>query len=439
MPHHETHPLTRWLSRQPPAVLTLYGMVVGFSTYFSMYAFRKPFAAASYEGEMVGDVSLKTAFVISQLIGYTISKYLGIKVCAEMQRTSRARILLLLIGTALLSLLGFAVLPPQMKIVAIFINGLPLGMVWGVIVTYLEGRRTSEMMLAGLSCSYILASGVVKDVGRWLMSSWQVPEFWMPFTTGLVFVPVFGLALYLLDKMPAQSHADEDARSARTPMSGAQRLDFFRQFGFGLVLLLILYFFLTAFRDFRDNYGVEMFAELGLREAAGVFTRTELPVSLGVMAVFGALTFVRNNRIGFFAAYGIMLFGITLVGLATLAQMAGWIGGITWMVLIGFGAYLAYVPYGSVLFDRLIAFTRAPGTAVFAIYLTDAVGYTGSVFLQLFKDVVTPDMSRLTFFQNYCLFQSALGIVLFGMSWAFFARRAEPRPSADLTRGVGGQ
>jgi hypothetical protein len=142
------------------------------------------------------------------------------------------------------------------------------------------------------------------------------------------------------------------------------------------------------------------------------------------MAVFGALTFVQNNRAGFFAAYAIMMAGMVLLGGATYLQMQGHIGGITWMVLIGFGAYLAYVPYGSVLFDRLIAFTRAPGTAVFAIYLTDAVGYTGSVFLQLFKDLVAPDMSRLEFFQNYCLFQSGLGLVLFSVSWAFFARRA---------------
>ena len=426
----QPHPLTRWLSRQPPVILTLYGMTVAFTTYFSMYAFRKPFAAASYDGHMLGsEVSLKTAFVISQLIGYTISKYLGVRICAEMKRTARARTLLMLIGVALASLLAFAVFPPRLKILAIFINGLPLGMVWGVIVTYLEGRRTSEMMLAGLSCSYILASGVVKDVGRWLMSTANVPEFWMPFTTGLVFVPVFGLALYLLDKLPTQSIADEDARSARTPMNRAQRIEFFRRFGLGLVLLIVLYFFLTAFRDFRDNYGVEMFAELGLSDSAGIFTRTELPVSFGVMAVFGALTFVRNNRTGFFAAYGIMLFGVVLIGVATLLQMADIIGGISWMVLIGFGAYLAYVPYGSVLFDRLIAFTRAPGTAVFAIYLTDAVGYTGSVFLQLFKDVVTPDMSRLQFFQQYCLFQSALGIVLFGISWAFFARRAAANPN----------
>ncbi|MFT6398198.1 MAG: hypothetical protein ACJAYU_002954 [Bradymonadia bacterium] len=425
MTEARVHPLTAWLSRQPPAVMTVYAMVVGFSTYFSMYAFRKPFAAASYDGEMFSaDVSLKTAFVVSQLIGYTISKYLGVKVCAEMQRKARARTLALLIGTALLSLLAFAVLPPRMKVVAIFINGLPLGMVWGVIVTYLEGRRTSEMMLAGLSCSYIVASGVVKDIGRWLMSDLAVPEFWMPFTTGLVFVPVFAIALYMLDKLPMQSHADEDARSARTPMTGEQRLEFFRRFGFGLVCLLVLYFFLTAFRDFRDNYGVEMFAELGLSESQGLFTRTELPISLGVMAVFGALTFVQNNRAGFFAAYAIMMAGMVLLGGATYLQMQGHIGGITWMVLIGFGAYLAYVPYGSVLFDRLIAFTRAPGTAVFAIYLTDAVGYTGSVFLQLFKDLVAPDMSRLEFFQNYCLFQSGLGLVLFSVSWAFFARRA---------------
>jgi hypothetical protein len=35
--------LTRWLSEAPTAVLTAYGLAVGFSTYFCMYAFRKPF------------------------------------------------------------------------------------------------------------------------------------------------------------------------------------------------------------------------------------------------------------------------------------------------------------------------------------------------------------------------------------------------------------
>ena len=50
------------------------------------------------------------------------------------------------------------------------------------------------------------------------------------------------------------------------------------------------------------------------------------------------------------------------------------------MILNGLGVYLAYVPYGSVLFDRLIASTGVVSTAVFAIYVADFIGYLNGDF-----------------------------------------------------------
>lgn len=417
--------ITRALERAHPALLTAYAIVVSFTTYFCMYAFRKPFSAASYdELTFLGSaVELKTAFVIAQLLGYTLSKYVGIKVCAEMKRDRRAFWLLALIGIAEASLLLFAVLPEDLKFLAIFGNGIPLGMVWGVVVSYLEGRRTSEMMLAGLSCSFIIASGAVKDVGRWLMSAHDVGPFWMPFATGALFLPLFGLAVWMLDRLPAPSEADVAARSERTEMTGAQRKAFLAQFGPGLGMLILLYFLLTAFRDYRDNYGAEIFEGLGLGAEPAIFTKTELPVAFGIMAVLALLTLVKDNRKGFLACYGIMGFGMILIGVSTAALGAGTISGTQWMILNGLGAYLAYVPYGSVLFDRLMAYTRAPGTAVFAIYVADAVGYTGSIALQLFKDLFAAGTSRLQFFTSYCYVMAVVGVLLFVGSAIYFMNK----------------
>jgi len=97
------------------------------------------------------------------------------------------------------------------------------------------------------------------------------------------------------------------------------------------------------------------------------------------------------------------------------------------MILVGLGAYLAYVPYGSLLFDRLIASSRYAGTAVFAIYLSDALGYTGSVFLQLFKDLFQPEMSRFEFFRLFTLFMAAFGALLFITSGWYFYRQARSK------------
>src|SRR5688500_1404923 len=78
--------LTERLGRAPRPVYVLYATVAAFSTYFCMYAFRKPFAVATFAGQTLGDseVNLKTAFVISQILGYALSKFLGIKVCSEL-------------------------------------------------------------------------------------------------------------------------------------------------------------------------------------------------------------------------------------------------------------------------------------------------------------------------------------------------------------------
>ncbi len=158
------HSVRSFLARRPAAVLTFWAIATSFCTYFCMYAFRKPFAAGTFEGESVfgGALELKTAFVISQIIGYTLSKYMGILVCSGLARNRRLAFLVGAVVMAETALLLFAVLPTSWKIAAIFMNGLPLGMVWGFVVSYLEGRRASEVQLAGLSCSFIIASGVVK-------------------------------------------------------------------------------------------------------------------------------------------------------------------------------------------------------------------------------------------------------------------------------------
>ena len=123
--------VTKWLEPAPAPIFTLFAIAASFSTYFCMYAFRKPFSAAKYEGlSFLGtDIDLKTAFVISQIIGYALSKVIGIRVCSEITRGWRAGGLVVMIAVAEVSLLLFAVLPNQWKVVAIFFNGLPLGMV----------------------------------------------------------------------------------------------------------------------------------------------------------------------------------------------------------------------------------------------------------------------------------------------------------------------
>jgi phosphonate degradation associated HDIG domain protein len=422
--------LTNKVAAAPRPVFVAYAMAAAFATYFCMYAFRKPFAAARFDGEhfLGSEVALKTAFVVSQILGYTVSKYVGIKVCPEVRPGRRAGMLVLLVLAAEAALVLFAVLPRDLKVVAIFGNGLPLGMVWGLVVWYLEGRLTSELLLAGLACSYIVSSGAVKDVGRYLMAAHGVSEAAMPMLTGALFLPPFLLSVWLLSRLPPPTAADHAARVARTTMDRSGRLAFLRALFVGLVLLFGARLLTTAFRDYRDNYGVELFDALGYRGNPALFTRTEIPVALGVMAALALLNLIRNNRAGVVGAHLLMATGLALMALATVLLDVGVLSGLGWMILVGLGSYMAYVPHDSVVFDRIIASTRVAGTAVFAIYLADAIGYTGSIGLPLVQDLAFPRVDRLTFFRTFTYVVSLGGTGLLVASGVYFYRRHRQPP-----------
>lgn len=422
------HPLRPYLARAPRAVFVVYAITAAFATYFGMYAFRKPFAAATFEGQTFFDtgLDLKTAFVISQILGYTLSKYAGIKVVSEVTPERRAVSLVSLIVLAEVALVGFGFLPLALMSAALFVNGLALGMIWGLVVRYLEGRQSSELLLAGLSTSFILASGAVKDIGRWLIDEHGVTDTWMPAATGALFFPMFVLAVWMLDQIPDPTDEDKATRVERRPMNGAERRAFLKRFAVGLVPLFAVYIASTAYRDFRDNYGVEIFGALGYDGEPGIFTQSELFVAFGVLAVLASLNLIKDNRRGLAAAFGVMILGTVLIGGATLMLDAGAIDGMMWMILVGLGSYFVYVPFNTVLFDRMIAATRVQATAVFAIYMADALGYTGSIGAQLYKDFGDPTATRLGFFRSFSYGFSVVGAVLLVLCLIYFWHRSRP-------------
>ena len=51
----------------------LWSSVAAFGTYFCMFAFRKPFTAASYQDSFVWGMKFKDVVVCSQVMGYLVS------------------------------------------------------------------------------------------------------------------------------------------------------------------------------------------------------------------------------------------------------------------------------------------------------------------------------------------------------------------------------
>ena len=96
----------------------------------------------------------------------------------------------------------------------------------------------SGLVLAAMAVSFVFAGGFSRSVAVWLRDSWQVPEQWLGFTTGLVFALPLMVFMYLLERVPAPDAEDIKERSLRLPMTKHDRKNFLQLFGGGIVVVL---------------------------------------------------------------------------------------------------------------------------------------------------------------------------------------------------------
>lgn len=414
--------VTACLEKRSETVFTIFASVAAFSAYFCMYAFRKPFAVAQFAGLHFLGMDYKTILIIAQILGYMLSKGIGIKIIAELLRAKRPLLMVLFMGIAEAALVLFAVVPPPGNMIFLFLNGLPLGMIWGIVFSYIEGRKRTDIMAMVLCSSFVLSSGFVKTIGK-VVLNWGVSEFSMPFVTGaLFFIPLLA-SIWMLECLPPPTDEDRALRTERIPMRGRERRRFFMAFAPGLVLMLAANLALTAFRDFRDNYMADIWQTLGKGDSTAIFTSTEAPIAIGVLIVLAVVLLVKDNFRALVINHLAIIGGFGIVGAATLLYEKEFFSPVLWMILVGFGLFLSYFPFNGVVFDRLIAAFAYKSNAGFLIYVADFFGYLASVGVLAYKSIFQKGMTHAKFFIVSSYVLSLFGIAVMVLSLAYFAAR----------------
>ncbi len=394
-----------------------------FITYLSMYAFRKPFTAAQYSNISLWGVDYKILLIIAQLIGYTISKYFGIKIISELTVSKRTSTLILLMAASWISLLFFAIVPVPYNLPFIFLNGLPLGMIWGVVFSYIEGRRHTELLGVAMASSFIISSGIVKGVGSYLLITMHVSEMWMPFLTGLIFLPVLFLGVYLLHSLQQPNEDDIHARTQRLPMNSNERKIFFKRFAPGILISVLIYVCLTVFRDLRDNFAVEFWNSIGMKNIPTMLVFSELPIALLVIIIIGSMIFIKNNKNAFYINFLIVFIGALFLLLSTLLFYNQMMSPTYWMIIVGFSMYLPYIAFHALFFERWIAYFKIKSNIGFLMYVADAAGYLGSTLVLLFKNFNSIQYSWVSFFTFSAMITSIIIIVLSIANYIYFKKQ----------------
>ena len=399
----------------------LWSMVAAFGCYFCVYGFRKPFTAGQYVDQYWLGIHWKSILISSQIAGYMLSKWCGIFFVSSITWEKRARAILISILFAELALLGFGIIPKPWNLVFLVMNGLPLGMIFGYIQGFLEGKKNTELYIAALGSSFILADGVSKSVGINILN-WGVSETWMPFFAGLLYAIPLLFFVWMLTRIPKPSEQEVADRAERTPMNQADRIHLVKQLWPGILTISILYLFASLLRGMRSDFAPEIWKYLGFKSLPETYSQTEIWVTVGILAINGSLVLIRSNFKAFFTSIWAIATGFLLLIIAGFWGIES-MGPFWLIVLTGFGIYLPYLTITTSVFERMIAITRHKANIGFLMYIVDSLGYLGYNILLLSIGFILPDINIPELFFAWIKLLGIAGLALCLISSTYFIRK----------------
>jgi hypothetical protein len=414
--------VTTWLADHNKYGLPPYAYIAGAITYFCMYALRKPFSAAKYSGLRLGTIDLKILLVTVQILGYMISKFGGIIIISRLDKKYRGIYILICVTIAELALVLFGFVPNAVKPVCLFFNGLPLGLIWGLVFSFLEGRHTTEFLATGLCISFIWGSGIAKSVGQAFLDD-DMSQFWMPAATGGVFFPGLIIGSYMLELLPEPSQEEEETRTVRVPMTNTDRIRLLKEFAPGVILMVVFYMVLQAVRDFRDNFAPELWNAFGFETTPGIYALSETIVGVAVFVPILLFMWLIADPLKTLIAYHILIFfGMLLIGILALAYGANKNKdtGMVLMVGSGIGLYIGYVPFNNIIMDLMLAAFKYVANSGFLMYICDALGYLSSVVVLMVRNFGEPDIQWDSFYVALCAVMAVVGLACMATSTVYY-------------------
>ena len=403
------------------ALLILWAGGAALLSYSLVYALRKPYTAASFEGLDFFGTDYKVAVTTIQILGYVIAKFFGIKLISELKKEHRMKFILASILVAELSLVLFGLLPAPYNIFAMFFNGLSLGCMWGVIFSFIEGRKVTDMLASLLGVSMVFSSGVAKSFGLFAMNEMHVGQFWMPAVIGAFALPLLVFMGYMLKRLPQPTEEDIALRNERVTLDGNGRKRLFRGYAPILTLLFVGNFMLLVLRDIKEDFLVNILDMSN--QSSWLFAQVDTIVTLVILGIFAAFIFFCSNIRALMCLMGLVIAGCLVMTYVSLNYEALDWQPVVWLFVQSLCLYIAYLTFQTIFFDRFIACFRIRGNVGFFIAIIDFIGYMGTVTLLSTKEFLNFDMEWFALYNHMACAVGAVCAVLFTVAAVLIYKR----------------
>ena len=395
------------------ALLILWAGGAALLSYSLVYALRKPYTAASFEGFDFFGTDYKVAVTTIQILGYVIAKFFGIKLISELKKERRFKFFVCSAVAAEAALVGFGLLAPPFNVAAMFLNGLSLGCI--------EGRKVTDMLASLLGVSMVFSSGVAKSFGLFAMNEMHVGQFWMPAVIGAFALPLLVFMGYMLKRLPQPTEEDIALRNERVTLDGNGRKLLFRSYAPILTLLFVGNFMLLVLRDIKEDFLVNILDMSN--QSSWLFAQVDTIVTLVILGIFAAFIFFRSNIRALMCLMGLVIAGCLVMTYVSLNYEALDWQPVVWLFVQSLCLYIAYLTFQTIFFDRFIACFRIRGNVGFFIAIIDFIGYMGTVTLLSTKEFLNFDMEWFALYNHMACAVGAVCAVLFTVAAVLIYKR----------------
>ena len=402
------------------ALLILWAGGAALLSYSLVYALRKPYTAASFEGFDFFGTDYKVAVTTIQILGYVIAKFFGIKLISELKKERRFKFFVCSAVAAEAALVGFGLLAPPFNVAAMFLNGLSLGCMC-VIFSFIEGRKVTDMLASLLGVSMVFSSGVAKSFGLFAMNEMHVGQFWMPAVIGAFALPLLVFMGYMLKRLPQPTEEDIALRNERVTLDGNGRKLLFRSYAPILTLLFVGNFMLLVLRDIKEDFLVNILDMSN--QSSWLFAQVDTIVTLVILGIFAAFIFFRSNIRALMCLMGLVIAGCLVMTYVSLNYEALDWQPVVWLFVQSLCLYIAYLTFQTIFFDRFIACFRIRGNVGFFIAIIDFIGYMGTVTLLSTKEFLNFDMEWFALYNHMACAVGAVCAVLFTVAAVLIYKR----------------
>jgi len=328
-------------------------------------------------------LDLRVSFSIAFTLGFGLAKLPSLAlVTSPFFFAIRLQVLLVvLIGSAAIEGGGVWAFEgtPSLQVACVFLSSLLSSCIYGALITYVEGRETTEVVLALITGLHVYAGTLSRAAAALVLRWGALPDSAMPLALAAVACPLSCALLVVVDRAPGPSPADVAARTIRAPMTSPERSAFLRAYLPGVLAVVPAYALLAGVRSFRDLYaGPIVSAALGVADTKDIppyfFFVADLPGAVAVVGGLVLLGTVTDHRACLRWMLGAMVCGaVSTVGVTVLFEV-DLLGGLAWQLLLGCTVFTTYTFLGAPFFERLFAATRTRGTVSFLIFGADMFG-----------------------------------------------------------------